>query len=141
MVKLKYNAQRFNSIFRFPEEAEKVPSEKYSSPNTIKSFQLVNGAFKYSKRSPSTYESLNLEFKVGCLYGLIGKSGSGKSTLLKNLIGILDLSFGTILINGNQVTELREIWGNIGYMDQNTIVFPGMNIRDNLQFGLHKVSE
>ena len=84
---------------------------------------------------------VNFAIKKGETVGIIGPNGSGKSTLLKNLIGILDLSFGTILINGNQVTELREIWGNIGYMDQNTIVFPGMNIRDNLQFGLHKISE
>ena len=58
--------------------------------------EFRNLSFAYSEKP--VFENLNLKFKVGGKYGIIGKSGSGKTTLLiKN-------SFGTINFIQRRIT-------------------------------------
>lgn len=56
--------------------------------------QIRNLSYRYSKRV-EIFNDLNLEFKPGKIYGLLGKNGAGKSTLIKNITGMLFPSSGT----------------------------------------------
>jgi len=45
-------------------------------------------------------DNINVKFKGGKIYGLIGRNGSGKSVLLKLICGFYSASKGEILLNG-----------------------------------------
>ena len=60
---------------------------------------IKNLSFGYSKKR-LLYKDLDLVFKPGNIYGLLGRNGAGKSTLLKNIIGLLFPTTGTICVNG-----------------------------------------
>lgn len=76
---------------------------------------------------------INLEIQKGEIFVLMGPSGSGKTVLLKTIIGLLDLSSGSILIDGKDAS-LRETHDEI----ETAIVFQAggllnsMSVYDNL---------
>lgn len=72
---------------------------------------------------------------------IIGGSGSGKSVILKNIIGILKPDKGTVLIEGLDVTALKEneiykIRKKFGMLFQMAALFDSMNIWQNVGFAL-----
>lgn len=60
--------------------------------------QIQNLSFAYRKKP--VFNGLNLQFKAGHVYGLLGKNGTGKSSLLRNIAGLLSPQKGTITVNG-----------------------------------------
>jgi ABC-2 type transport system ATP-binding protein len=68
--------------------------------------KLSNLNFGYSKKS-LLFKNLNLELKVGHIYGLLGKNGAGKSTLLKNMAGLVFPISGQCSVNGYNAAERR----------------------------------
>jgi putative ABC transport system ATP-binding protein len=70
--------------------------------------------------------------------GIIGKSGSGKSTLLNMLSGIDSPSYGTVKINGTEISSLssRELtkWRlkNIGIVFQSFNLIPSLTLLENI---------
>lgn len=53
-------------------------------------------------------DNLNLEVKVGDIYGFIGHNGAGKTTTIKAIAGVLDFKFGDIEINGISIKKKPE---------------------------------
>lgn len=60
--------------------------------------QIENLSFAYKKKP--VFKGLNLEFRAGHVYGLLGRNGTGKSSLLKNIAGLLRPKEGSIKVNG-----------------------------------------
>lgn len=52
-------------------------------------------------------DDINLQIKDGEFVALIGHTGSGKSTLVQHLNGLLKPTSGTIIVNGNNITESK----------------------------------
>lgn len=71
----------------------------------------------------------------GSLVVLIGPSGCGKTTLLKMINRLIAPTSGDILINGKSVFTQNEISlrRNIGYVIQQTGLFPHMTVRENIE--------
>lgn len=69
---------------------------------------------------------INLSFAKGKLTCIIGVNGSGKSTLLKAAVGIIPISSGTVLVDGQNIANLKRnsIAKKIAYLAQ------GKNIPD-----------
>ncbi len=66
---------------------------------------------------------------------LLGPSGTGKSTLLRCINGLEKLTKGDILVDGMSVNEkknLKQIRLTCGMVFQQTILFPHMDVLDNL---------
>ena len=59
---------------------------------------IQNVSFAYKKKP--VFDGLNLTFKAGHVYGLLGKNGTGKSSLLRNIAGLLFPQKGSISVNG-----------------------------------------
>jgi phospholipid/cholesterol/gamma-HCH transport system ATP-binding protein len=81
----------------------------------------------------------NLSFSIskGNITVILGGSGCGKSTLLKHLIGLLEPTKGNILINGKDITvmkeeELNEVRKKIGISFQGAALLNSMTIADNV---------
>ncbi len=86
---------------------------------------------------------LEIEFSVGQeVLAVQGSSGAGKTTLLECISGLKKPDSGRISINENLVycsennidTETRN--RKIGYVFQNYALFPHMNVRKNISFGM-----
>lgn len=49
-----------------------------------------------------------LELEPGHVYGVIGPNGAGKSTLFKAILGLIEISAGSLLVNGKLIREQRK---------------------------------
>ncbi|MFF2021960.1 ABC transporter ATP-binding protein [Streptomyces sp. NPDC058171] len=86
-----------------------------------------------------TFEALpsfSLHIAEGEFFTLLGPSGCGKSTALRAVAGFVDLSAGDVLVGGRKVTHLPSGKREVGMVFQNYALFPGMNVRENIAFGL-----
>ncbi|MCU1472715.1 ABC transporter ATP-binding protein [Amnibacterium sp.] len=75
----------------------------------------------------------------GELIGIIGPNGAGKSTLLKALFGLVPVRRGTVLLNGEDITNSKAnklVQAGVGFVPQTNNVFPSLTIEENLQMGL-----
>lgn len=95
-------------------------------------------------------KQLNLTIYKGEFFVLIGPSGSGKTTTLKMINRLIDISDGTILINGKKISDydIHELRWNIGYVLQQIALFPHMTIEENIavvpemkKWGKEKIGE
>ena len=67
---------------------------------------------------------------------LVGPSGCGKSTLLRMIAGLEEVTEGNISIGGRDVTELAPRHRDIAMVFQNYALYPHMDVRRNLGYGL-----
>jgi len=67
---------------------------------------------------------------------LVGPSGCGKSTLLRMIAGLEEVTAGTISIGGLDVTDLAPRHRDIAMVFQNYALYPHMDVRRNLGYGL-----
>jgi ABC-type nitrate/sulfonate/bicarbonate transport system ATPase subunit len=78
-------------------------------------------------------EDINLNIKPGSFVSLIGPSGCGKTTLLRAIAGLNLADSGVIYLDGEPV---QKAGADRGYAFQQANLFPWLNIRNNIAFGL-----
>ncbi len=81
-------------------------------------------------------ENCNLDIKDGSFTVLLGPSGCGKSTTLRMIAGLEKESGGEIRIDGVNVCDLEPGDRNIAMVFQNYALYPTMNVKENIEFGL-----
>ncbi len=94
---------------------------------------------KRISKSYGTFAALHdvsLEVPQGSLTALLGPSGSGKSTLLRVIAGLEQPDEGTVVIEGQDITQLSPQRREIGFVFQHYAAFKHMTVRDNVAFGL-----
>jgi branched-chain amino acid transport system ATP-binding protein len=82
--------------------------------------------------------SVSLKLYAGVSVCLIGSNGAGKSTLLNTISGVLQTSAGSILIDGQDVTNSscrRRVEGGVIQVPEGRRLFAGMSVRQNLLMG------
>ncbi|AMK15316.1 ABC transporter ATP-binding protein [Methanobrevibacter olleyae] len=78
-------------------------------------------------------DNLSLEINKGEIYGLLGPNGAGKTTIIKILCGLLNPTSGEAYILDNKVPN-KKISSDIGYMPQETALYSGLTIHQNIEF-------
>ena len=81
-------------------------------------------------------DHIQLDIEKGNLVTLLGPSGCGKSTLLRCLAGLEQVTEGTIILDGQDVTHVPASQRNIGMVFQQYSLFPNMTVEQNIGFGL-----
>src|SRR3977135_1261278 len=81
-------------------------------------------------------DDVSLEVPEGSLTALLGPSGSGKSTLLRIIAGLETPDSGTVMIDGNDVSQVIPQKRGIGFVFQHYAAFTHMTARENVAFGL-----
>ncbi|MED7789425.1 ABC transporter ATP-binding protein [Francisella sp. 19X1-34] len=81
-------------------------------------------------------DSVNLEVYPKEFFSLLGGSGSGKSTLLRMLAGFEKPTDGKIIIDGVDMSNTPPYKRPVNMMFQSYALFPHMNIKQNIMFGL-----
>jgi phospholipid/cholesterol/gamma-HCH transport system ATP-binding protein len=112
---------------------------KTAMGETLIRFSHVTKSF-----GPKTiYTDLNLELKRGETTTVMGASGSGKSVCLKMLIGLLKADSGSIVFDGEDITQmnesgLHEIRRRIAYLFQGAALFDSLTVGENVAYGLRE---
>ena len=83
----------------------------------------------------------NLEVKDGEFIVLVGPSGCGKSTTLRMIAGLEDISSGTLIIDGKDVTQMPPKDRDIAMVFQNYALYGHMTIYENMAFSLTLLHE
>ena len=81
-------------------------------------------------------EGLSATINPGEFFTLLGPSGCGKTTLLRMIIGFNSIEAGEIRVDGKRINDIPTNKRNMGMVFQNYAVFPHMNVRDNVAYGL-----
>jgi ABC-type Fe3+/spermidine/putrescine transport system ATPase subunit len=79
---------------------------------------------------------VNLRVDAGETVALLGASGSGKSTLLKIVAGLEAPEQGSVWFDGVDITGWPPERRRFALMFQDFALFPHLNVRDNVAFGL-----
>ena len=81
-------------------------------------------------------DGLDLTIAEGAFFAMLGPSGSGKTTCLRLISGFETPSSGTIRIMGEDVSRTPPHLRNVNTVFQDYALFPHMNVRDNVAYGL-----
>lgn len=81
-------------------------------------------------------KGINLDIQDGEFIILVGPSGCGKSTLLNCIAGLEEVTSGEILIGEDDVTHAAPKDRDIAMVFQSYALYPNMNVRKNIAFGL-----
>lgn len=94
-------------------------------------FKQVKKTFK----TTTVLKEMNLTINKGELVVFIGPSGCGKTTSLKMINRLIEPTEGTIIVNGQDTRKMDpiELRRQMGYVIQQTGLFPHMTIRENIQ--------
>jgi iron(III) transport system ATP-binding protein len=103
----------------------------------------LNG-LSHSYGRTHTFSDLGFSLARGQIGCLLGPSGCGKTTALRCIAGFEAVSAGTIHVNGRQVSSrdysLPAERRHIGMVFQDYALFPHLDVRGNIAFGLHKMN-
>ena len=91
-------------------------------------------------------QDFDLEVRRGETMVLMGGSGSGKSTVLKMVVGLVSPDSGSVFVDGEEVTRLREedlmpIRRKIGIVFQEGALFDSLSVRDNVAYRILESDE
>ena len=81
-------------------------------------------------------KKINLEIDEGNFLVLLGPSGCGKSTLLNIIAGLETINKGSVYIDDYNVSKVEPKDRNIAMVFQSYALYPSMNVRENMIFGL-----
>lgn len=122
---------------------EDIATDKGSSRIELKQgVEFRNVSFYYESEAKH-YALVNADFilPAGTTTAFVGVSGSGKSTLADLLIGLLSPAKGSVLIDGELLSDHLGSWRNsIGYVPQDPFVL-NASIRDNLLWACPDAAE
>jgi ABC-2 type transport system ATP-binding protein len=83
----------------------------------------------------SAVVDVNFRLEPGEIVGFLGPNGAGKSTTLKMLLGLIQPSAGSVLIDHKDPQEQSiELKKQIGYLAENNPLYPEMYVREFLAF-------
>src|SRR5436309_2966566 len=104
-----------------------------SARQTHDGLEVRSIAKSYDKRA--VLHDVSLEVQRGEVVGLLGPNGAGKTTCFYSVMGLVKPDSGRIYLDGEDITGLpmyrRAILG-LGYLPQETSIFRGMTVEENI---------
>lgn len=92
----------------------------------------ISKEYNETKEVDHILKNVDLEISKGEFVCIIGPSGCGKSTLLRILIGLVEASSGEVQVAAKE---------RLAMVFQNFALFPWLNVRDNIAFGMQMAGE
>ncbi|WP_417500275.1 ABC transporter ATP-binding protein [Methylophaga sp.] len=104
------------------------------------SIEFKDVKFSYPNQD-NIIEGINVTFRKGKFYGLVGESGAGKSTLINLFLGLFSPTSGEIQIDGlpRETFDPKSWLKRLAYVPQEVFLLAG-TVRDNIEFGQVQVN-
>lgn len=107
--------------------------------------ELENIVKNFGKKQAPALDNVGFSVEKGEIIALVGESGSGKTTLLRIIAGLEQPNSGRVFLNDELIVEgsrsLAPNLRNIGMVFQDYALFPHMTIKQNVEYGLSKLSD
>ena len=104
--------------------------------------ELINISMKWTSSKEKPFiENLNIKVNNGKILTIFGLSGIGKSSLINVIAGVSEnnlLFTGEIMLNNKKITNILPEKRKIGLLLQDGVLFPHLNVEQNLIFGIKK---
>ena len=114
--------------------AHEAQQSRQIQPDFVIKVQNVSKIFHTpSQANLVALTDIELDVRPGEFVTVVGPSGCGKSTLLKLIAGFSPCSAGRILFQGEEVRGLNT---RVGYVPQESKLFPWLTVEENVGFGL-----
>ena len=107
---------------------------------SAKSLTADNLGKRFDKRP--VVRGVSLSIKRGEVVGLLGPNGAGKTTCFYLITGLITPDYGTITLDGQDITELpmyRRARLGLGYLPQEASIFRGLTVENNIRAVLEVV--
>jgi NitT/TauT family transport system ATP-binding protein len=128
----KYRCEVNNHLMTEPALATLNPAQ--NELEFVIQVQAVSKLFRTpSEGTIRALDDISLDVPYGEFVTVVGPSGCGKSTLLKLIAGLSAASSGRILYQGEEVRGLNT---KVGYVPQESKLFPWLTVEENVGFGL-----
>nr|WP_303935463.1 ABC transporter ATP-binding protein [Treponema denticola] len=109
-----------------------TPDEKKGGELTVNdtgekpSIEFKNLSFRYSENATWIFKDFNLKIDAGEKLALVGINGAGKTTLMHLLMGLLEPTEGSVLIDGKNSTDFKkeEYYNLFSPVFQDINIFP-----------------
>jgi ATP-binding cassette subfamily B protein RaxB len=97
--------------------------------------ELHNVTFRYGIGEPDVLKGVNLKIEPGEMVALVGPSGGGKTTLLKIMMGLIEPSYGQVVVDGKPLASfgLHQWRRSIGSVAQDDVLYAG-SLAENIAF-------
>ena len=79
---------------------------------------------------------LNIQIEEGGFHFLLGPTGSGKTLILESIMGLRKPRTGRIWIGDKEVQDVPPEHRGISYVPQDLALFPHLNVKQNILFGI-----
>ena len=79
---------------------------------------------------------VDIQVSSGEIIGLLGPNGAGKTTSFHMIVGLIEADNGSIFLDNKDMTDLpmyQRARCGIGYLPQESSIFRGLNVEDNLK--------
>ena len=83
---------------------------------------------------------ISLEVHPGEIVVIIGPNGAGKSTAMKSVFGLLNLTTGKVILEGEEITNMpteQVVRHGVCYVPQTENIFPSLSVQENLEMGAY----
>jgi len=96
--------------------------------------------------SQTVLDGIDMNVKGGEIVAVLGRSGTGKSVLLKLIIGLQKPDSGSILLRGQEITQLRSDQLNsnrkkVGFLFQQAALYDSLTVEENVAFPIRRLDK
>lgn len=104
-----------------------------SSTQSASSYAIQTSGLVKSFGTQNAVDNIDLKVPAGSIFGFLGPNGSGKTTTIRMLLGLADVTSGSISLLGSQVPEqIGDALPHVGALVEGPAFYPYISGRGNL---------
>jgi len=129
------SADRIGEVLETPSSVV-LPENPVTSVTAVGRLELRGVGFEYPGAEHPVLHEVDLVAEPGTMTAIIGSTGAGKTTLVTLLPRLVDVTAGTVVVDGVDVRDMDPelLWSRIGLVPQKPYLFSG-TVATNLRFG------
>lgn len=135
-------ANRIKEVLETEPSIKDEPNSEYDDFNFKGKVEFDDVSFKFPEADSYILNNINIKASPGEVVAIIGSTGSGKSTIVNLLPRLIDVTKGSLTIDGIPIKDigLKKLRSLIGFVPQQALLFSG-TIRENIAFGKENATD